>query len=229
MPAAGKAEPPRPAAEGSGPPGTPIGPLTGVVAALCDDVLADVSDLALRETLLEIRARLGEPLRIAIAGSVSSGKSTLVNALLGRAVAPVDASDCTRVVTSFRFGFPERVELVGADGARRVAPLGSGEPLAVAAGDLEGVAELVVWLSNERLRELTLIDTPGLDSIDPERDPADAARAPLRRRAAGALPLALPGHRAVRRQCGGRALEDRPAGPRRRGSVAGGPRARRAG
>jgi hypothetical protein len=160
------------AAEGREVPGRPIGPLSAGVATLCGEVLTDVRDPAVRLSLGEVRARLAEPLRIAIAGSVSSGKSTLVNALLGRAVAPVDASDCTKVVTWFRYGFPERVEIIASGGARRVVPLGTGETLAVAAGDLDAGSSLVVWLSNERLRDLTLIDTPGLDSIDPTRERA---------------------------------------------------------
>ena len=140
------------------------------MAALCDDAITAVADPALRATLVAVRAKLGEPLRVAIAGSVSSGKSTLVNALLGRAVAPVDAGDCTKVVTWFRFGFPERVELHDSEGRVRARPLATGEALAEAAGPLDGVVALTAFLSNERLRAMTLIDTPGLDSIDPGRE-----------------------------------------------------------
>jgi ribosome biogenesis GTPase A len=39
----------------------------------------------------QIADRLGEPLRIAIAGRLKAGKSTLVNALIGRRVAPTAA------------------------------------------------------------------------------------------------------------------------------------------
>jgi hypothetical protein len=140
------------------------------VAALCDDAIPAVADPGLRAALAAVRAKLGEPLRVAIAGSVSSGKSTLVNALLGRAVAPVDAGDCTKVVTWFRFGFPERVELHDAEGRVRARPLATGEALAEAAGALDGVVALTAFLSNERLRAMTLIDTPGLDSIEPGRE-----------------------------------------------------------
>ena len=46
--------------------------------------------------------RLDEPLRVAIAGKVKAGKSTLLNALVGEQVAPTDAGECTRVVTWYR-------------------------------------------------------------------------------------------------------------------------------
>src|SRR5436190_1709217 len=39
------------------------------------------------------RARLDEPLRVAIAGKVKAGKSTLLNALVGEELAPTDAVD----------------------------------------------------------------------------------------------------------------------------------------
>ena len=50
--------------------------------------------------------RLDEPLRVAIAGKVKAGKSTLLNALVGEQVAPTDAGECTRVVTWYRDGTP---------------------------------------------------------------------------------------------------------------------------
>ena len=46
--------------------------------------------------------RLDEPLRVAIAGRVKAGKSTLLNALVGERLAATDAGECTRVVTWYR-------------------------------------------------------------------------------------------------------------------------------
>ena len=45
-------------------------------------------------------------------GRLSSGKSTLVNALIGRRVARTDVAECTRLVTRFRYGTADRVEVV---------------------------------------------------------------------------------------------------------------------
>ena len=58
--------------------------------------------------MLSIR-RLDEPLRVAIAGRVKAGKSTLLNALVGERLAATDAGECTRIVTWYRHGLGYRV------------------------------------------------------------------------------------------------------------------------
>ena len=60
-------------------------------------------------------ARLDEPLRVAIAGKVKAGKSTLLNALVGEQVAPTDAGECTRVVTWYRDGPSPRITVQPTD------------------------------------------------------------------------------------------------------------------
>lgn len=115
--------------------------------------------------------RLEEPLRVAIAGMVKAGKSTLLNAIIGEEIAPTDAGECTRVVTWYRYGDTPRVTL---------HPL-TGEPRALAvkrtAGRLEfnmgqtraeDVGRLVVDWPARSLRNLTLIDTPGIASLSGE-------------------------------------------------------------
>src|SRR4249920_1421263 len=55
------------------------------------------------------RRRLDEPLRVAIAGRVKAGKSTLLNALVGERLAATDAGECTRIVTWYRHALGYRV------------------------------------------------------------------------------------------------------------------------
>src|SRR5690606_2553400 len=50
----------------------------------------------------ELEVRLHEPLRVAVAGIVKAGKSTLLNALLGERIAATDTAECTRIVTWYR-------------------------------------------------------------------------------------------------------------------------------
>ena len=85
---------------------------------VCDDGLRRLPEGPTRDAVLAVRARLLAPLRVAVAGSVSSGKSTLVNALLGQKIAPVDAGECTRLVTWFTYDHHQRIEVQRRDGTR---------------------------------------------------------------------------------------------------------------
>ena len=86
------------------------------VSTVCSRRSADLLDAA--EPVLGRRTAraspscagaLDGPLRVAIAGKVKAGKSTLLNALVGERVAPTDASECTRVVTWYRNSHVYRV------------------------------------------------------------------------------------------------------------------------
>lgn len=111
-------------------------------------------------------ARLDEPLRLAIAGRVKAGKSTLLNALVGEELAPTDARECTRVVTWYRDSHTYRVVLHPRTGEPRQVPFRRDEgALDVSLGmPLEDVDHLEVEWPSSRLGEVTLIDTPGTDS-----------------------------------------------------------------
>lgn len=137
----------------------------------------DLLDLAQREfggssvagELDAIRSRLAEPLRVAIAGKVKAGKSTLLNALVGELLAPTDTGECTRIVTWYRDGHTYQVLLHPADGSPPVQVRFRRDDGAIDV-DLDGrdaldVERLDVTWPSEGLRTLTLIDTPGVDSM----------------------------------------------------------------
>ena len=142
------------------------GPLTARLATLCDDIASQV-DAQAADQVRQVGRRLGEPLRIAIAGRLKAGKSTLVNALIGRRVAPTAVGECTRVVTRFRYGPADRVDVVCRDGARRSLPLDEDGMIPRRLGvPLSKVRYVDVTLTSARLAELTVVDTPGLASTD---------------------------------------------------------------
>lgn len=111
-----------------------------------------------------LRATLTEPLTLAVAGHTNAGKSTLVNALIGARIAPTADTECTKVVTRFRFG-PDMAQLVPLQGppqplwltADRRLPPADQLPI-----PQEQLAHIEISLSYEPLRHLTVIDTPGL-------------------------------------------------------------------
>ena len=81
------------------------------IVELCDEAEQRLEGEEARAGVRAVRAQLAEPLRVAVAGRVKSGKSTLVNALLRHKVAPTAYGECTRAVTWFRFGYPPQARL----------------------------------------------------------------------------------------------------------------------
>lgn len=112
--------------------------------------------------------RFEEPLRVAIAGKVKAGKSTLLNALVGEEIAPTDAGECTRVVTWYldaqvpkvmmypRNASPRQLTISRSSGALSFDMQGT---------PVESVDKLEVQWPSQSLRTTTLIDTPGIASL----------------------------------------------------------------
>lgn len=142
------------------------GPLSQAVATMCTALLPQVSGRT-ADGMREILARLDGPLQLAVAGRIKAGKSTLVNALIGRRVAPTDVGECTRLVTRFQYGTVDRIEVVHTDGRRTVVPFGPDGGIPADLGlDLAEVSHLEAYLTSAVLSEITVIDTPGLGSLD---------------------------------------------------------------
>jgi GTP-binding protein EngB required for normal cell division len=138
------------------------------------DTLADIVD---RHRLLEYRSRIEallargqeDRVEVALLGRVSSGKSSLVNALLGQPLLPVGAVPVTTVVTRLRHDTTTNVRAVDVDG----------QVQAIAPGELHDYIDEAGNPGNRRrLREVdvgfpapilehgvVLTDTPGLGSL----------------------------------------------------------------
>ncbi|MFS2280385.1 GTPase [Microbacterium sp. OR21] len=118
-----------------------------------------------------LEVRLDEPLRLAIAGMVKAGKSTLLNALLGERIAATDTEECTRIVTWYRHSATPTITMHLADGSTTRMPIRrSGGLLAF---DLGGRgADEIDWIDVgwplDGLSSAILIDTPGIASLSTE-------------------------------------------------------------
>jgi hypothetical protein len=140
------------------------------VGALLDRALAGTADPVVRAALGDARQRLGEPLRVALAGKVKAGKSTLLNALVGEGLAPTDAGECTRIVTWYADGPTYAVTAHLAGGGTRTLPFhrAGGAVRITLDRPAEQVDHLEVRVPSARLRRHTLIDTPGIASLSTE-------------------------------------------------------------
>ncbi|MGE2723025.1 dynamin family protein [Mycolicibacterium celeriflavum] len=120
--------------------------------------------------LERIGARLNQPIRIALAGTLKAGKSTLVNALVGEDIAPTDATEATRIVTWFRHGPTPKVTANHRGGRRSNVPIGrdpheGGLTFDFATLDPEDIVDLEVEWPAAELIDTTIIDTPGTSSL----------------------------------------------------------------
>src|SRR6201991_5065441 len=123
--------------------------------------------------LERIGYRLNQPIRIALAGTLKAGKSTLVNALVGEEIAPTDATEATRIVTWFRHGPIPKVTANHRGGRRSNVPIARdptdrGLTFDFASLDPEDVVDLDVEWPAAELIDATIIDTPGTSSLSPD-------------------------------------------------------------
>ena len=108
---------------------------------------------------------------VVVAGETKRGKSSLVNALLGRGVLPVAAEVATAAHIVVRYGTPELARVVHAEG-----PSGEEVPFEELAawatasgnpGNAKGVRAIELLLDDPLLaRGIALVDTPGVGGLD---------------------------------------------------------------
>ena len=146
---------------------TGSGDLAAEVRRIADEALRVARGTDQEAAVVAVRQRLDEPLRVAIAGRVKAGKSTLLNALVGERLAATDAGECTRVVTWYRYAHGYRVVAeLRPEGSRELAFRRQDGTLDIDLGGLplDAIERIDVGWPSQKLVDLTLIDTPGLAS-----------------------------------------------------------------
>jgi len=132
--------------------------------------LAGLGDERDRGQLAALRDRLAAArLRVLVAGEAKRGKSTLVNALLGRPVLPSGITPLTAVATTVRYAEDPHAQARFTDGHEEKYPLEALEDLVTERGNprnRRGIAEVTAFVDAAVLSGgVELVDTPGTGSV----------------------------------------------------------------
>jgi GTPase Era involved in 16S rRNA processing len=140
-------------------------------------LLQTIETVITRHGLIEFRPRIASlasrlednNLEVALFGRVSSGKSSLLNALLETDVLPVGVNPITAVPTRLRYGSVLRAEVTYATGHIEEITIDEFRNLVSEAGNpgnQRNVARATVEIPSPRLSQgIVLVDTPGLGSL----------------------------------------------------------------
>lgn len=114
----------------------------------------------------------GKPFRIAFCGVFSSGKSSLINALLGYDYLPTGINPITKIVTRIRYGPKLNYYCISNNG--RMMNISEKEMRQIVQGKAQlpnGFSELLAEIPSDLLnRKIEIIDTPGYqDEVSLER------------------------------------------------------------
>jgi GTP-binding protein EngB required for normal cell division len=136
-----------------------------------------LEQITTRNGLVEFRPRIDalasrledDSFEVALFGRVSSGKSSLLNALLGTNVLPVGVNPITAVPTKLRYGASLKAAVAYGDGRGTLVSVEELSRLVTEQGNPGNRANIVraiVEVPSPRLQQgILLVDTPGLGSL----------------------------------------------------------------
>ena len=138
--------------------------------ALLERVIREEGLVEFRRLFRSLLERMEEKsFHVAVFGRVSSGKSSLLNALLGAPILPVGVTPVTAVPARVRVGAPPQARVRYADGRSEALPLSRLAELASEEenpGNVKRVARLEVVYPAAGLPDgVELVDTPGIGSL----------------------------------------------------------------
>lgn len=120
--------------------------------------------LELKKSLLKLQRRLQEPMKVAIVGQFSSGKSTFLNALLGINILPTGITPVTSKVNYIRYGTNFSIKVRFLDGRDEFHDTNTLKKFTDQREDVEDIKFLTLYAPLELLKDVVFVDTPGLNS-----------------------------------------------------------------
>ena len=120
---------------------------------------------SLNYKITELHAKIHEPMKIAIVGQFSSGKSTFLNALLSKNILPTGVTPVTSKINYIKYGESLKLKINFFDGREEFYDVNTISSFTDQRDkEQHDVAYLTLYYPLELLKSITFIDTPGLNS-----------------------------------------------------------------
>lgn len=118
----------------------------------------------LKVALGKLQRRAEEPMKVAICGQFSSGKSTFLNALLAKNVLPTGITPVTSKVNYIRYARDLKIKVRYKDGREAYYGIAGLKRFTDQRENVEDIAYLTLYAPVQLLKEVVFVDTPGLNS-----------------------------------------------------------------
>lgn len=128
--------------------------------------MSDLSILIKSSEALKDIIKSGSKPRVAVLGSFNSGKSTLVNRLLGLEISPVGVIPTTSCLMYFDYGFSFKASFEGFN--KKIVFLQPAHLQSFLTRENFPEGRLDIQIPSPLLKKCLLIDTPGIDSLNKE-------------------------------------------------------------
>ena len=121
--------------------------------------------------LEEIIARTNAPLEIMVMGSFSTGKSSFINALVGKEIVAVDAKPTTAVITKLCYGEADRIVIYFKNGDSKVVNSKEFYSITSVNDDekMNDIHRQIDYVERQipikLFRDISIIDSPGLNDV----------------------------------------------------------------
>ncbi|WP_324170447.1 dynamin family protein [Sulfurimonas sp.] len=130
--------------------------------AMLDEKMSPSKEL--RDALLKLEIRAKEPMKVAITGQFSSGKSTFLNALLSKNILPTGITPVTSKVNYIRYADELKIRIRYKDGRDEYQSVENISKFTDQREVVEEIEYLTLYVPLELLKDIVFVDTPGLNS-----------------------------------------------------------------
>jgi len=141
---------------------TLLGLLNKTEHILLDDRLSP--SLELTQAIKKLKIRVKEPMKVAISGQFSSGKSTFLNALLAKQILPTGITPVTSKVNYIKYADELKIRVRYKDGRDEYHDIDKIDKFTDQRQSVEDIDYLTLYSPLNMLKDIVFVDTPGLNS-----------------------------------------------------------------